>query len=74
MGKSDKSKRKSPVRVKRKRNQNDTDFLNSIQVPLTNRFNALNEGDSNIAEDDSSPKKITVSLTTALTSTQSPKN
>lgn len=61
MGKSDKSKRKSPVRVKRKRNQNDTDFLNSIQVPLTNRFNALNEGDNNIAEDDSSPKKITVS-------------
>lgn len=62
MGKSDKpSIRKPPIRAKRKRNQKDTDFLNSIQVPLTNRFNALNEGDSNIAEDDSSTKKITVS-------------
>lgn len=58
--------KKSPIRGrKRKRNQKfSIDFINNIQVPLTNRFNALNEDENNIAEsaeNDTSPKKISVS-------------
>lgn len=52
-----------PKAKKRKLNDdNKTKFLNSIQVPLTNKFDALDEDDDNIAESESPPpQKQTVS-------------
>lgn len=46
---------------KRKRKQNKNDFLKSIQVPLNNRFQPLDEDDNNIAESESPPLKHTIS-------------
>lgn len=46
---------------KRKRKQSNIEFLKSIQVPLNNRFQPLDEDENNIAEGDSSPLKHTIS-------------
>lgn len=46
---------------KRKRKQSNIEFLKSIQVPLNNRFQLLNEDENNITEHESSSQKNTVS-------------
>lgn len=63
MGKTvDKKSKPNLKKPKKKKSRKvNVDFLQSIQVPLSNKFESLNEDDNNIAECDSSPLKQNVS-------------